>query len=200
MTITIGPGITITSGVSILATPPPSNAFTLTAVVSNNQTITLPIKGTGLNANIDWGDGNTTTNRTADNPTKTYSTAGNYTIQISGNVPGFGMSPSFPNPEWLTSVTSWGNVGLTSLRYAFGGQKNISIVPNNIPSTVTDISSMFYYANNDFNDSNVITWDTKNITDFSQFIVNNPFTSPNNYSAFNQNISGWNTSLSLIHI
>ena len=174
-------GTTITGGISITIPPPPA-AFTMTAVVSNNQTITLPIKGVGLNANINWGDGNTTSNRTTANPTKTYTTAGNYTIEITGNVPGFGCSS--PNLSWLTSITNWGNVGLANLRDGCYGS-NITIVPNSIPSTVTILDGCFYNANL-FNDSNITTWNTINVTDMGGMFFN--------ANSFNQNIGNWNTS------
>ena len=65
----------------------PSNSFITTwQTTSDNESITIPTTGSGYNYNIDWGDGDTQTGLVGD-ATHTYSTAGLYTIEISGDFP-----------------------------------------------------------------------------------------------------------------
>jgi len=182
MTINAGPGISIGGGISITSggPTPPSEALVVVFTTSTPiEFVILPIRGNLLNANIDWGDGNVSNNVTSANPTHGYSAIGSYTIEVSGIVPGYG-----DNGGQLTSIVSFGNVGLTDLAYA-GSSPNLTSVPNSIPSTVTIIDHMFFNATN-FNDSNVNSWNTSSVTSMGSMFQN--------ATSFSQNIGSWNTS------
>ena len=171
--------------------------------------IELPFGGIGIDGIVvDWGDGNTQTFLSG-SVTHTYSMKGIYTIQITGSATSFGNPNSYTGSELITSVTSWGDFQFTSLSGAFSGANNITTIPNNIPSTVTDTSYMFQNASS-FN-QNIGGWNVGNVTNMGyMFKFASSFNQPiggwnvsnvtnmeymfGNASSFNQDIGGWNVS------
>ena len=85
----------------------------------------------------------------------------------------------------LTEVISFGHLGhtFTSLKHAFNDCVNLTSVPSVIPSTIKDVSYMFYGCHK-FNDC-IGKWDTKNITDMSYMFYN--------CKTFNQSLNSWKT-------
>ena len=77
---------TLSSVYPITVTSPPAMPFITTwRTTTADESITLPISGSGMTVN--WGDGNTTT--TASAPVDhIYNTAGDYTIQVTGGLKG----------------------------------------------------------------------------------------------------------------
>lgn len=65
-----------------------TNSFrtTWSASSSNSNTITIPTNGSGYNYDVDWGDGIITLGETGD-AAHIYSTAGTYSISITGSFP-----------------------------------------------------------------------------------------------------------------
>ena len=149
---------------------------------ADNQAITLPLNGATVNVSVDWGDGNTEPFTTAGNQSHTYATANTYTVTISGSLTRFG-DDNIAVSDKLTKVVCWGDLGLTSLRYAFLNATNLTQVPSDFPSTVTNVYGIFYGATNFNQDLN--SWDVSNVTDMSFM-----FGSTN----FNGNISNWDVS------
>ena len=146
--------------------------------------IELPFGGIGIDGIVvDWGDGNTQTFLSG-SVTHTYSMKGIYTIQITGSATSFGNPNSYTGSELITSVTSWGDFQFTSLSGAFSGANNITTIPNNIPSTVTDTSYMFQNASS-FN-QDIGGWNVSNVTNMVGMFQS--------ASLFNQDIGGWNVS------
>lgn len=162
--------------------PPPSSEFTLIADTNYGRTVMLPFKG-DVNVTIDWGDG--TIEPAYGQTNHYYETDEIFTIKVTGTATGFGLNFYSSWKRSITAVTNWGNLGFTDLSYSFSGWDNITSVPNYLPSTVTNISGMFVYAYN-FNDPNIVSWDTSNITD-----MNNMFYGA---SVFNQPIGVWDVS------
>lgn len=173
---TIQPTSTTTTTSTTL--PPMS----LTYTVGDGDTIYLPLYGV-VNVNVDWGDTNSNTYTTAGLVSHTYTSAGSYTVLINGTLTIFGSSIN--DQTYLTSVNDFGDLGLTSLEYAFRSAVSLTTVPSTLPSTVTNLSYTFISATN-FNDANVVSWDTSNITNMSYMFYD--------VSAFNQNIGSWTTS------
>ena len=195
------------------ATPPTSMAIQINtrAPGCNDPTVILPLDGSD-NANVDWGDGTTLTGAGGDQP-HTYS-PGTYTIAISGEVTWFGSSLVTSNCA-ITGVSQWGDIGITSLSYAFYGDTNLTSLPTTLPSGVTDLSHTLDGATS-FN-QNVSSWDTASVTNMSamfQFAsafnnggaalettaggwdtasVSNMSAMFQFASAFNNNVSTWNT-------
>jgi len=82
--------------------------------LSSGTTITLPLYGT-VNVTVDWGDGNTEPYTTTGNKNHTYATGGTKAVSISGSLTQFGSGVAYNNADKLVRVTSFGNLGLTSL-------------------------------------------------------------------------------------
>jgi surface protein len=100
--------------------------------------------------------------------------------------------------EYLTAVTSFGDLGIESLSLAFFGSNNLIDVPSVLPATVTDLSGLFASALS-FNDD-ISAWNTANVTSMAfmfadlngLFSDSTDSTEPS--SAFNQSLSSWVTS------
>jgi surface protein len=180
-----------------------TSSFALTADVGVPMTLTweaftteriirLPLSGP-YNVKVSWGDGQleTFTGSGETLVSHTYGSNGIKTVQITGDLSGFGPTAQSGGavniPTWnqLRTVTSFGDLGLTRLDYAFAGANNLSIVPNKLPITVTSINYMFKDASS-INSPGISTWNTQNVNSMR-----------GTFSAafgFNQNISGWDVS------
>ena len=105
--------------------------------------IELPIVFGSDSVVINWGDGSTETFSSGP-VTHSYSITGRVTITITGRAVGYGRL--YKGAEYLKEVTQWGDLGLTSLAGAFMLAISLVSVPSTLPTTVTDMSDMFYYA------------------------------------------------------
>lgn len=160
----------------------------------SNTSGRLPLGG-NLTGTATWTDSNNVT--TTENYTKaTFSsmktlTAGiTYTLAFDGTYDNFGVDSTSGYPllvhNCLTSVDHFGEqTGVKSFRSAFTNNTRNFSVPENIPSTVTDLSRAFYGAQN-FNAANVSKWNTSNVTNFDSVF----------YQAynFNQPLNSWDMS------
>jgi len=158
--------------------------FTTTA---DNQSIALPLYGT-VNCTVDWGDGSATEDftTTGDKP-HTFATAGTYTVEISGNLTWFGKeNSSWSGVGFLTDVNSFGDIGLTSLSYAFMTANNLASVPTELPATITDLTGTFFECTK-ATITNLDSWDVSHVTNMSKLF--------DGAANFNQDISGWDVSL-----
>jgi surface protein len=158
-----------------------------------------------VNVSIDWGD-NTPASvaTTAGVVSHTYATVGQYTITVSGTLTGFGQEIDenfFDNPpvpllgaEYLTAVTSFGDLGIESLSLAFFGSFSLIDVPSVLPATVTDLSGLFASALS-FNDD-ISAWNTANVTSMALMFADliGLFSDSPAGSTFNQSLSSWDTS------
>lgn len=123
-----------------------------------------------------------------------YSKKGKYTVKITGYLRQFGFSYCVGDTElykhysnysnFLIECKSFEDVNLLSLKNAFKYCSNLLVVPKSIPSTVTNLSGMFYCAHS-FN-SPINSWDTSNVNDMSEmFYCAVSFKSP---------LNSWDTS------
>ena len=162
-----------------------SNKMELVFDITSGDEIALPLYG-NVDVTVDWGDESSDSYTTTGNKSHTYSTTGSYTVTISGTLTQFGDgSSSWTGSKKLTQVTSFGDVGLTSLSSAFFDADNLASVPVTLPSTVTDLSYAFY--NNDVSSvTNLNNWDVSAVTNMSSMF---------RYAkSFNQDISSWDVS------
>ena len=157
---------------------------------SEGTTMELPLFG-NVDVTVDWGDGITEDINTAGNASHTYSTEGIFTIGINGSLTQFGNGNSgYAGAQLIDSVSSWGNLGLTSLSGAFFGgalnnsSENLVLVPTTIPPEVTNLSHAFRGAAS-FN-FNISSWNVSSVTDMSRMFQD--------ASSFNQNIGSWDVS------
>ena len=114
---------------------------------SSDTVITLPlveVTGFTFNFDVDWGDGNSSTVTSFDdlNRIHTYTTAGTYSVEISGLCPGFQVRNGSIAP-YITEIIQWGTVGFRRLN--FHGCFNVTSLPDGDSgfSTVIDFSSAF---------------------------------------------------------
>ncbi|WP_109829768.1 BspA family leucine-rich repeat surface protein [Reichenbachiella versicolor] len=175
--------------------------------LSSGTTITLPLQGE-VTATIEWGDASLQIITEAGNIDHTYDTDGIYTVIVKGSLEHFG-NYNADNAEKLVSVKSFDVTELTDLSFAFKGARNLTNVPKNIPSDITDVSGMFYSAysfNQDISSwdvSNIITMDgmffkaltfNQNLNKWSVSNVTSMVGMFEGASVFNQNISNWDVS------
>jgi surface protein len=153
--------------------------------LSSGTSISLPLS-TKVNVDVDWGDGNIKSYVNTDNISHTYASEGIYTVEINGTAERFGIGEQFNyvGGDKLIEVTSFGDLGLTSLKGAFKRAINLVVVPDNIPPTVIDVSHMFNNATS-FN-SNIGGWNVANITNMDYVFY---------YAkSFNNDIGSWDVS------
>jgi surface protein len=181
----------------------------ISAMDATGLVFELGLFGDG-NVQVDWGDNTSSVincfiSECGSSNRHTYATSGQYTITISGTLTGFGQEIDqnfFENPpvpllgaEYLTAVTSFGDLGIESLSLAFFGSNNLIDVPAVLPATVTDLSGLFASASS-FNDD-ISAWNTANVTSMALMFADliglfSDSTEPS--SAFNQSLSSWVTS------
>jgi surface protein len=165
---------------------------------------------TGATAvNIEWGDGtsnnvigtftsgNANTGQLQGHTYPASSTSTDYQIKINGlNYPSASItgittviySGSYESKYRIKSVDSWGDTGVSDLSFAFLACQNLQSVPNNCPSTVTNMNNLFSnIVSNQINTrlANIASWNTANVTNMGQMFLFDTY--------FNINISSWNT-------
>lgn len=111
---------------------------------NTHRSISIPLAGT-VNVTVDWGDGSPLeTFMTKGNKYHYYTSAGIKTVTIRGSLTAYGSTEDGNGNRMLTKVLSWDGLGLKSFSYAFYQAYNLSQVPTSLPSTVTDMSAMFF--------------------------------------------------------
>lgn len=181
------PNFDITINGSVTA----NNAFMFTVKTDNsgssasNQFL-LPLAG-GLiyNANIDWGDGNITTQTTDISPIHTYNSPGTYQISISGVFPSIQFLNTGDNLK-LLSINNWGNITWTLLSSAFHGCSNMIGTYADAPiiSACTTLNNMF--TDCALFNSSLVGWDVSNVTNLQATFQG--------CNTFNQDLSSWDIS------
>ena len=135
------------------------------------------------NYNVNWGDGNNSTNQSGD-ATHVYASSGTKTVTITGIFPRIYLNNGSESLK-IASIDQWGTGTWTSMENAFFGAENLVMTATDSPdlSLVTSMEEMFRNARI-FN-GDIGGWDTSSVTDMSSMF--------NGALDFNQDISGWNT-------
>ena len=165
---------------------------------AGSLTSILPIGAVGcfLHVSIDWGDGSAVQTVSVNSlstpggyPTKTYATAGSYTISVTPLVnntcTSYGSNDAGVQatngiitgvssfPQWIDDYTN-----------AFSGAVNLTSVPTSLPGIVTSTAGMFAGATS-FN-QDISGWSTANVNDMSNMF--------SGATSFNQPLATWDTS------
>ncbi|MCE6959378.1 DUF285 domain-containing protein [Cereibacter sphaeroides] len=135
---------------------------------------------------IDWGDGSVPQAAVIASTTPTYfshtyTTSGPWKVRIGGTAKSFRNSTATASALALTSIESFGNLGLTSLDTAFYNTDNLaSVAP--LPASVTNLHDTFAASGGAL--TGLEAWDTSHVTNMAGTFRD---------STFNRDISGWNT-------
>ena len=193
--------------------PTPVSAFSSVWRVTSGQTINLPYTSGGTySGSINWGDSNTSVNSYA-NRSHTYTTAGDYTVTITGVTSGFSFNYDSSSNSKLLRVNRWGPLVITGInQFANCSNLTLSNVSDVLTLTgTTSLTNMFFGCTSLNKVNNMNSWNMSGITDMSSMFtlatlfnqdisswnVSNVTTMTGMFgycSSFNQNISGWTVS------
>jgi len=162
------------------------NFETRWAIPSLAFTIQLPLVSTAVySGTIDWGDGTTSVLSYA-NRLHTYSSAGNYTVSISGSCPYFQFSQTATSRDYITQILNWGSVGFVQIDFKdcselIGGSsvQDLCVISGN------SMESMFWNCEKLVSINKIEQWDVSGIQNFELTFFD--------CILFNQNLTGWNT-------
>uniref|UniRef100_A0A6C0KVI1 PKD domain-containing protein n=1 Tax=viral metagenome TaxID=1070528 RepID=A0A6C0KVI1_9ZZZZ len=155
---------------------------------TDNFILTIPLFG-GVATSIDWGDGNFSYDN---NRVHTYATAGTYTVQVMGSgIIMMDQAHDVQNSavQYLIECSSFGEIGLTSLDYAFWRCSALTTVPALLPagSNITTMAHTFDSAT--AMNSDLHQWDVSYVTNMSGMFTD--------ATAFNNGDSGNNGNIVL---
>ena len=172
---------------------------------SEDNQITLPLVDDGVyNFTVNWGDGTSNVIATWNAPEKThtYTTAGTYTVEITGAIEGwsFVMQPYGYDSELggagdyygdsfkLLEIMEWGPIHLGNHGAYFYTCLNLTISTEDILDLerTTDLHSMFGACQSVSTIPNMDDWDVSAVTNMSAMFFLTP--------SFNQDIGGWDVS------
>lgn len=180
--------------------------------VSSSTQFRMPLTtSTGLNINVDWGDGSPVENITDHTlAIHTYASAGTYPISVTGDLLGWRFANGGDKLKML-EITSWETLTI-SVDQGFFGCTNLTCSATDAPlitstslfdyfrfctnfngnignwdvSNITNVQRMFDQANafNNGGSASIGNWDTSNFTQLYQMFES--------ALSFNQDISDWN--------
>jgi surface protein len=180
------------------------------AGVSTSTEFRMPLTtSTGLDMNVDWGDGSPIENITDYTlAIHDYGTVGTYTIKVTGSILGWSFNNGGDRLKML-DVKQWEGLNI-SVDKGFLGCTNLTATATDAP-LITSTSLFQYFALCSVFNSNINNWDVSLVgnfgsmfsgaTIFNQDISNWDVSSATSFASmfrscpFNQPIGNWNTSL-----
>ena len=180
-------------------------------VSSDGETVTLPLLSGGVySGTIDWGDSNSDSLSYA-NRSHVYTSAGTYTITISGSdIQGWQFNNGGDKVK-ITDVSNWGNLTITTNK-AFFGCSNLLVSATDAPTiSTTDLQSTFRAT--DLTGADLTSWDVSGVTNFLGCFFQSDFEGGNvstwdvssgvdfdscfGFSDFDGDVSSWNLASAL---
>ena len=198
---------------------PTPKLTTLTYRCDTDTTGALPFVGASaplvaLKGTETWSDGITRTydGSTANTVSRTLTAGVTYNVTFNGTYTTFNhkVGTATNIAKCLRSVDHWGSeTGVTNAASAFATATSLTDVPDYIPTTITNMSSMFNGAST-FNDPSISKWDVSKVQNMSSMFggatifdqplddwdVSNVTTMQTMFSsakAFNRPLNNWNT-------
>ena len=168
------------------AAPANPDFVTTWNVASDGEVVTLPLKSSGVfSGTIDWGDGGATDTLSYANRQHTYTSAGTYTITISGDTLQGWAFENGGDKLKITDVSNWGTIFEFDRTRMFQGCANMDVSATDVPTiSTTAMTSQFYQTGITTPDWSA--WDMSGVTDY-QFCFQLS-------SSFNGNVANWVTS------
>jgi surface protein len=163
--------------------------FTVDTTIAGSSGVgnfALPLTtSTGLDAEVDWGDGSSDniTDHTAPEVTHTYSSAGTYTIKITGDLLGWQFNNGGDKLK-MGDVEKWGALNI-SVGSGFYGCTNMTCSATDAPTITSRSLGLYFVSCTNFNGA-IGNWNVSSVTDMSVMFLS--------ASSFNQDIGSWNTS------
>jgi surface protein len=159
-------------------------------LTSNNQ-ITLPLQSDGdYNFFVDWGDGSNDTITHWDQLDKihTYTSAGVYTISITGKIIGWCFFNNGGDQLKIIEIQQWGCLKLGNSGRYFSGCENLELTATDNLNLTGTTSLYFAFADcwNLGNSGNIDGWDVSSVTNMEQMF--------GGAVSFNLPISSWDVS------
>ncbi|MBC7680236.1 MAG: hypothetical protein H7233_14785 [Pseudorhodobacter sp.] len=127
-------GALVLAGLTAASAPASATSLPLVLEMTTNAgtPVSLPLYGTVPTLQVDWGDGGAfePVNAAGEVP-HTYASGGTHTVSVFGGMlTHFGDAVNgYAGAPFLTSVTSFGLLGLTDLSGAFKGASALTTVP-----------------------------------------------------------------------
>ena len=177
------------------------------AGVSTSTEFRMPLTtSTGLDFDVDWGDGTVENITDHTLATHDYGTAGTYTISVTGDLLGWSFNNGGDRLKML-DVKQWSGLNI-SVGGGFWGCTNLTASATDAPLITSTTLSLYFTGCTAFN-GEIGNWNISNVTSlfymflqsgFNKYIGDWNTTNVTNMqgvfesTAFNQNIGNWNTS------
>lgn len=194
---------TLFVSLGVLTPATPANALPGTSIVLEfttsvpNEDIEVGFGGKLDGVQINWGDINTdgttviidVTDQGLGEADHLYRATpefpGTYQVEVSGvTLEHFGYCGAPANFWTLTKIISWGSLNTTSLECAAWSRSGLTSVPETLPSTVTNLNNMFFYAY--AFDQDLSGWNTTNVTSMERTF--------DTAILFNHSLASWDVS------
>ena len=117
------------------------------------------------NYNVDWGDGNNSTNQSGD-ATHVYASSGTKTVTITGIFPRIYLNNGSESLK-IASIDQWGTGTWTSMENAFFGAENLVMTATDSPDLSLVTSMIAIFRNARIFNGDISGWDTSSVTDMS---------------------------------
>lgn len=178
-------GYSNTVSVTTLQTPFQFTVDTSQAGVSGPTEFTMPLTtSTGLDIDVDWGDGSPIENITDHTlATHDYGTSGTYTIKVLGSLLGWKFANGGDKLK-MGDISKWGALNI-SVNNGFRGCTNLTCSATDAPVISTGSLERYFNSCANFNGA-IGNWDMSGVLNMDRML--------SAAFVFNQDVSSWDVS------